>query len=117
MGLKQVIVIRKDLQMGVGKACAQAAHASLEAFLKTQQKDAFVADHWLRTGAAKVALRVDSEQELFALFEGAKAAKIPASLIKDAGLTQIPPGTATAVGIGPAAEGELEPLTNKLKLL
>ena len=34
MTLKQVIILRTDLDMGKGKLCAQGAHASIESFLK-----------------------------------------------------------------------------------
>ena len=33
MSIKQVIVVRKDLNMRKGKMCAQVAHASLKIFL------------------------------------------------------------------------------------
>ncbi|MBI4015099.1 MAG: peptidyl-tRNA hydrolase [Candidatus Aenigmarchaeota archaeon] len=109
--LKQAIVLRKDLKMGAGKASAQSAHASVAAFLKASEKD-----EWLSEGMKKVVLKVSSEQELRELFKEAKKAKLPATLIEDAGLTQLEPGTATALGIGPADEKLIDKLTGKLKL-
>lgn len=114
--LKQVIVIRTDLKMEKGKACSQTAHASLEAFLKTQQKDRKIAQAWLENGMPKIVLKVDSRKELLELFEAAKK-QIPAALIHDAGLTQIKPGEATAIALGPWEEKEIDRFTGKLKLL
>ena len=62
-------------------------------------------------------LKVDGENELVKVFMAAKAAKLPAALVKDAGHTQIPSGTSTAVAIGPALEAEVDAITGKLKLL
>ena len=38
-------------------------------------------------------------------------------LLVDAGLTQIPPGTITVLGIGPVAVEKLEKVVGKLKLV
>ena len=116
MGLKQVIVLRKDLSMGAGKLCSQAAHASIEAFFKVKQKDSFAAEQWLKQGMPKIVVRADSEKEILELFENAKKA-IPCALIKDAGKTQVEAGSITALGIGPWPEQEIDKFTKSLKLL
>jgi PTH2 family peptidyl-tRNA hydrolase len=46
-----------------------------------------------------------------------KSNKIPYFIVKDAGLTQLSPGTTTAVGIGPDLSGEIDKITGDLKLL
>ena len=112
--LKQAIVIRTDLPLGKGKMAVQVAHASVETFVKVPERDQ---KKWLAEGQKKIVLRVESEEELLFMFEDAKRAGLPASLIRDAGLTQIPPGTRTAVGIGPADEEKIDRITGKLPLL
>jgi len=115
--MKQVLVLRKDLNLGKGKLAAHAAHASLAACRKAEKSHPDGVAEWIAGGEKKVAVSAGSEAELLELFEKAKRLKMPCALIRDAGLTQISPGTATALGIGPFSEGELDKLTGHLKLL
>lgn len=113
----QVLVVRKDLGMKPGKIAAQAAHASIAAFLKSQERKWGSSwEEWLDEGMQKIVLKVQSEKELLQLFEQVKN-KFPAALITDAGHTQVSPNTKTCIGIGPANENELKKYTGHLKLL
>ncbi|MBI5158672.1 peptidyl-tRNA hydrolase [Candidatus Micrarchaeota archaeon] len=114
--VKQVIVVRKDLKIGKGKLAAHAAHASLEAYKKAKAKDEAAVEEWEAGGCKKIVVSVENEKELVELFERVKK-EIPSALIKDAGHTQIEPGTITALGIGPWKEGKINEYTGKLKLL
>ncbi len=116
-GFKQSIVVRTDIKMGKGKTCAQVAHASLEAALEAMRRKPEWFEEWRRQGQKKVVLKVNSEKELLEVFEKAKALGLPVALIRDAGLTQLEPGTLTAVAVGPAPEEEVDKVTGKLKLL
>lgn len=111
---KQTIILRKDLGMSAGKLVAQGAHACIEAFKKASPE---AREKWEKNGTEKIAVKVQSEKELVELFESAKKIGLPASLIRDAGHTQIDPGTLTACAIGPAEEKEIDKITGKLKLL
>jgi PTH2 family peptidyl-tRNA hydrolase len=111
---KQVIVVRKDLKMGKGKLVAQSLHAGLSAYRKANR--AIIAK-WDLAGAKKVVLKVRTEKELMRIYEKASQAKLPCALIKDAGLTQLAPGTITTVGIGPDEERKINKITGKLKML
>lgn len=116
MELKQAIVIRSDLQLGKGKAAAQAAHASLSAYQKVAKADPLLAKEWEEQGQRKIVLKVGSEGELLQLYEKMKK-EIPCALIRDAGHTQVEPGTVTCFGAGPAEESLINKYTNSLKLL
>ncbi len=111
---KQAIVIRADLQMGRGKIAAQASHASLQAYLKCDEE---TRDAWEKEGGKKITLKVNTEKELIDVHNAAKKRKLPACIIRDAGHTQVEPGTTTAVAIGPAEEDEIDVITGMLKLL
>lgn len=126
---KQVIVIRKDLNMRAGKAIAQGAHASMAALLQrgffTDDKKQYIIStkmpaikEWLEGAFKKVTCRVESEAELLEVYNNAKAKGLLCVLIKDAGLTEfhgVP--TLTAVGIGPEYPEDIDPVTGHLKLL
>lgn len=112
--MKQVIVLRKDLNMRKGKMVAQGSHACLYAYLKTPKE---IRDTWFGQRQTKICVSVDSEAELFEIFKAAEAAGLPAVLIQDAGLTEFKEPTYTAVGIGPCDDEEVNKITGKLKLL
>lgn len=117
MSYKQAIVIRSDLAMGKGKMAAQASHASLTAYNLVRKKYPEIAEKWEREGQKKVVLKVKDESELMEFLRSAVDADIPCELIRDAGHTQIDPGTITCFGAGPWDEKEIDNVLGKLKLL
>ncbi|MCX6773182.1 MAG: peptidyl-tRNA hydrolase Pth2 [Candidatus Micrarchaeota archaeon] len=116
MSLKQAIVIRSDLGMGKGKLAAQTSHASLSAYKKCERENPDDANAWEDEGQKKIVLKVGSEEELVALFEKMKK-EIPCALIRDAGHTQVEPGSITCFGAGPADESKINKYCKDLKLL
>ncbi len=115
--IKQVIIVRADLDMGKGKMIAQGCHASLLSFIETEKIDSSIAEEWIDTGQKKIVLKLPDEESIKKLYEAFKFKKVPCALVNDAGLTQLPPGTITALGIGPWRSEEINPFTSKLKLL
>ncbi len=111
--MKQAIVIRADLKMSAGKAAAQACHASLGAYLKTNPALRRI---WERTGAKKIVLSANSLLGLKSLQQKATKQKIPCFLVTDAGMTEIAPGTITALGIGPDKDEKMDKITGNLAL-
>lgn len=132
MRTKQVIVLRKDLNMRKGKMVAQGAHASMKVILdeglfKQHTLDAIPnefslfmtpeIEDWLTGMFTKICVSVNSEAELLNIHERAKEANIPTSLIMDAGLTEFKEPTYTAVAVGPAEAEDVDRITGGLKLL
>jgi PTH2 family peptidyl-tRNA hydrolase len=115
--IKQAIVVRTDIKMGKGKLVAQASHASLMSYLNCKNKEEAIARDWISTGEKKVVLKVNGETELVALRRLCERERIPCALVVDAGLTQIEPGTSTALGIGPWYGEEINKISGDLKLL
>lgn len=113
--MKQVLLIRKDLNMRRGKEIAQGAHASMKATLENLNDPRVLA--WLSSSFAKIALVVESEDELLDLYAKAKAKSLITALITDSGKTEfggVP--TNTVVAIGPDEAEAIDAITGHLKL-
>jgi PTH2 family peptidyl-tRNA hydrolase len=114
---KQVIVFRSDLRISKGKVAAQAGHAAVSAGEEARKHREDWWEAWMKEGQCKIAVKVKSEKELLELERRAKELTLPCALIIDRGLTEIPPGTATCLGIGPAPSETVDKLTGTLPLL
>ena len=118
--LKQVIVMRKDLNMRKGKMVAQGAHASIAIVLEMleipNQKN--IVNKWLKEGMTKICVSIDSENELMDLYANLISVHIPVSMITDAGYTEFHgKRTNTCLAIGPWYASEIDKFTGNLKLL
>mgnify|MGYP000017381213 CR=1 FL=1 len=114
--MKQILVMRKDLNMRKGKLIAQGAHASLKATLENLDHPDVI--EWLDGNFTKIAVSVDSEEELFDVLAHAVNSDLITALITDAGRTEfngVP--TNTCIAVGPASHEALTPITGHLKLL
>lgn len=129
MSVKQVIVMRKDLNMRKGKMVAQGAHASMKVMMEKLQysPETFYERtmslteeeiQWVDGIFTKICLSCDSEPELLELYKKAKDAGLNCALITDNGLTEfngVP--TNTCIAIGPNASEKIDAITGGLKLL
>jgi PTH2 family peptidyl-tRNA hydrolase len=114
---KQVIAVRTDLGMSKGKTAVQVAHGAVSAAerARVMKQDEWRA--WMREGQKKVAVKVASEEEIMELRRLAISNSLPHAIIRDAGMTELPPGTLTVIGIGPAKIDAIDEVTKELKLL
>lgn len=129
--IKQVIVVRKDLNMRKGKIAAQVAHASMKVwfdrmkishyfneikYITENLSEEFVA--WKEGDFTKIVLCVDSEKELLEICNKAIGKSLPCALIEDNGLTEFNGvKTKTCVAIGPCQSEYIDEITGHLKLL
>ncbi len=116
MQYKLVVVVRDDIKMSVGKLAAQVAHAAVTCALEAKSRKPKWFSEWLKEGQRKVVLRAEDMDQLRALKDQAMRAGLPQALITDAGLTELAPNTTTCLGIGPAPENLLDPITGSLQL-
>jgi PTH2 family peptidyl-tRNA hydrolase len=114
---KQVIVFCADLKMSKGKIAAQAGHAAVSAAEEARKHHGGWWRTWMKEGQCKIAVKVKDEKELLELEKKAKELALPCVLITDRGLTEIPPGTITCLGIGPAPTEKIDVITALLPLL
>ncbi len=117
MSHKMVIVTRQDLKLSKGKLAAQVAHAAVDCALKAMRYDREAFDDWKMLGQKKTVLKVANEKEFYPLKEAAERAGLSTAIIKDAGHTEIAPGTVTVLGIGPGPELMVDKVTGHLSLL
>ena len=126
---KQVIVIRRDLRMRRGKEIAQGAHAS-SAWLADRVRQGFTpngtVDHvalsaaersWLQSSFRKVTVKVNTEEELMAVYSKALDAGLLVHLVTDRGLTEfggVP--TRTCLAVGPDYDDLVDLVTAELEL-
>ncbi len=114
---KQVIAVRTDLGMSKGKMAVQVAHGSVSAAERARVTKQEEWRAWMREGQKKVAVKVISEEEVLELRRQAITHSLPHAIIRDAGMTELPPGTLTVIGIGPAKTQAVDAVTKDLKLL
>ena len=126
-GLKQMIVIRRDLKMRRGKEIAQGAHAALGFLLPSNKSELTQQMHiqlseaeinWLKGGQRKVCVRVNSEEELLAIHQKAQEVGVKSCLIQDSGKTEFAgQPTYTCLALGPDLATNLDPITGELELM
>ncbi len=114
---KMVIVTRKDLKLSAGKLAAQVAHAAVTCALETKKKNKKWFSKWMREGAKKAVVKTESVDDFIFLKQKADSLNIESVIITDAGHTQIPAGTKTVFGVGPAPTNLLDQVTGDLSLL
>jgi PTH2 family peptidyl-tRNA hydrolase len=117
--IKQVIVMRTDLNMRKGKMVAQGAHASMAFLLNnttySSKKDIV---NWINHGQAKICVGVTTLEEFEVIEFRARNAGLEVHMITDSGRTEfngVP--TVTCLAIGPNKAEDIDKITGHLKLL
>lgn len=132
MNVKQIIVVREDLDMSRGKLAAQVAHASMKNILDimTKKYDGNTTEwslnlncdldlkEWLEGIFTKIVVSIGSEEELINLYNQCVQSGLNTSMIEDIGRTEFNgKKTKTCIAIGPHRAEVLAPYTRHLKLL
>lgn len=119
--MKQVIVMRKDLNMRKGKMIAQGAHASVLSMMPYVGCNLTPHDikHWIvNDGMVKICVGVGSLDELQAVMDQAVKANLRCCMVTDAGHTEFHgESTITCCAIGPDDDAAVDAITGQLKLL
>ncbi len=125
LDVKQVIVVRKDLNMRKGKMCAQVAHASNMFLLDCMGKLSLPAadfesllSMWIKNDYKKVVCGCAVESELQLLMQAAEAINLRYYPIYDLGLTEFHgQKTLTCTSFGPAPSNLIDKITGHLQLI
>ena len=114
---KMVIVTRQDLTLSAGKLAVQVAHAAVTCAMETKKIKTTWYGKWASEGGKKVVVKVATLDDFQPLQQKANHLGIVTFLVTDAGHTEIPPGTPTVLGIGPAPNNLIDQVTGSLALL
>jgi PTH2 family peptidyl-tRNA hydrolase len=120
--VKQVIVMRKDLNLSKGRLVTQGAHASI-AFLTDLIKEyegeqiqlTEAQKEWVYGTFYKICVGVDSEKELLDIGYNAVMLGLSVKYIEETNGFDKP--TVTCIAIGPDYSSKIDPVTKHLKLL
>lgn len=125
--VKQVIVMRKDLNLSKGRLVAQGAHASI-AFLTNKMKENIsnpealwwvnltqVEKEWVYGTFFKICVGVSDEKELLDIGSKAVNEGLNVKYIQETAGFDEP--TFTCLAIGPDYSSKIDPITGHLKLL
>ncbi len=112
-----VVVVRGEIRLTTGKIAVQVAHAAVLLAERAAVQEPRVYHEWRQQGQKKIALTVERLEELERIDRAARARGILTAWVEDAGLTEVAPGTRTCLGLGPARNSDLDPITGSLPLL
>ena len=114
--ITMVIVTRKDLQLSKGNL--QHRSATLSWNVHSKQIELFKDSRKLQERRVeKDSGRGKDVDEMKRLYGAISSVGIVCHLVKDAGHTEIPPGTVTVLGIGPAPRDSVDAFTGDLQLV
>jgi PTH2 family peptidyl-tRNA hydrolase len=114
---KMVLVVRGELRLTPGKTAVQVAHAAVMLVEAARRRQAEVVTEWLAEGQKKIAVVVPTLADMEQLLRLARGKGLTTAVVEDAGLTEVPPGTKTVLGIGPGRVEEIDAVTGGLPLL
>jgi PTH2 family peptidyl-tRNA hydrolase len=133
MKVKQVIVVRKDLNMRKGKLAAQVAHASMKVLLDLMATASLNENYevksitinrevplfdWINGIFTKIVVGCNNEQELYDIQEKCNNKNILNAIIIDEGNTEFHGvKTSTCIAIGPDYSDVIDEITGEYKLL
>jgi len=117
MNYKLVVAVRSDLELSPGKLAVQVAHAAIMAALEAKSKKRKWFSEWYAEGQKKVVVKGGTLRDLHTLRAKARSLGLSTALVEDAGLTELPPGTVTCLGLGPGPNSIVDQVTGALKLM
>jgi len=114
-GYKMIFCIRSDLKMSKGKIAAQCSHGAIDMYKKMMKKHSDMLEEWEETGSKKIVTKCTDKQYNI-LIKKLQMAEMDYTVIKDAGCTEVNPGTETVLVIFDK-EKKVNPFTGNFKTL
>lgn len=114
--LSMALLVRKDIEMSVGKVAVQCAHAAVDCSLQARKSIPQIFEMWRNTGSRKICLSAIDDLDIMYWKEKCEEAGLVHAIVRDAGKTEVPPNTVTVLGVGPAYKTSLDALFSQLEL-
>jgi len=114
---KMIIAIPKEIKLTKGLMAVHVSHVAVKTVEEAKKKNLKWVRSWFSEGQKKVTVQVPTIEELTALFYKAQNLGLPCTMVKESKKGNLPEGTITAIGIGPAPNSKVSPITSDLKLL
>ncbi len=112
---KMVLVVPRDLKLSPGKLAVQVSHAAVKCAIDSKSSQNYF-KRWYKEGQKKVVVKCEDIEHMRFLKKMADNEGLTTCLVKDAGMTEIEPGTVTCLGIGPAPNDIVDKITGDLPL-
>jgi PTH2 family peptidyl-tRNA hydrolase len=117
MTYKMLFIVNGSLSMSSGKMATQVAHAAVDLYQQIQTRRMQALGFWNVSGQRKIVVRGNSTEELLDIEQQASGNRsIVTAIIRDAGLTEIPSGSITCLGLF-GTNNQLDPITRHFKLM
>lgn len=117
MTYKMLFIVNGSLSMSSGKMAAQVAHCAVDLYQKIVDQRMMAINFWRIAGQKKIVVRGETADDLLQIERQVTMNKsVVSSFVRDAGLTEIPSGSITCLGLFGTAN-QLDPITGHLKLM
>lgn len=103
---------RRTMDLGPDEHQSRSEHRRLEAMTEIDPDDMALFELWDRTSYRKVTLRADDKE-----WEKLKASGLRHVVVRDAGLTELEPGSETVIGLWPMFRSQAPRLVRRLRAL
>lgn len=104
--LKQYVFLPKSLNMSVGKASSQVAHATFMGLATQIENEDGIVGEWVKNGMCVIVLEVEDTEHLSNVAKYLDQWNIPNHLYIDEGITEVNPMTPTALATGVLTEDQ-----------
>ena len=115
--IKLVLCVRQDISMSEGKKCAHCSHAAIGCYQKALETNPMMLFQWNMTGGKTIVLKIESLELMNTVRETCNDLQLINYSVRDAGRTEVSPGTYTVIGIGPGPSSLIDAITGDFKLL
>lgn len=115
--LKMWLAVRQDINMSKGKLAAQAGHAYGDLYLAAALHIPEVFQTYRDHATPKITVKAKNAEAIQRIVVECASANICCETVRDAGRSELEPGTVTVAAFGPAYYDELPKFLQRLQVM